>query len=66
MGMELVRITLEDREILMNLLEKYLYEFSQYEETEVNVLGLYGYEYLDYYFVEPNRWAYFMKVEGKL
>jgi len=66
MAMELVQVTLEDREILMNLLEKYLYEFSQYEETEVNGLGLYGYEYLDYYFVEKNHWAYFMKVEGKL
>ena len=30
-----------------NLLEKYLYEFSQWEKTDVNEEGLYGYEYLD-------------------
>lgn len=36
----------------MNLLEKYLYEFSQWEKTDVNDKGLYGYEYLDCYFEE--------------
>lgn len=36
----------------MSLLEKYLYEFSQWEKTDVNDKGLYGYEYLDCYFEE--------------
>ena len=36
----------------MNLLEKYLYEFSQWEQTDVSDRGLYGYEYLDCYFEE--------------
>ena len=42
----------EDRDTVMNLLEKYLYEFSQWEKTDVNDKGLYGYEYLDCYFEE--------------
>lgn len=42
----------EDRDTMMNLLEKYLYEFSQWEKTDVNDNGLYGYEYLDCYFEE--------------
>ena len=42
----------EDRDTVMNLLEKYLYEFSQWEKTDVNEKGLYGYEYLDCYFEE--------------
>ena len=33
----------EDRDTVMNLLEKYLYEFSQWEKTDVNDKGLYGY-----------------------
>ena len=39
---------------MMNLLEKYLYEFSQWEETDVKDDGLYGYEYLDCYSEEKN------------
>jgi len=49
-NIELVRVKKEDREILANLLEKHLYEFSQWDLKEVNPLGLYGYQYLDYYF----------------
>ena len=56
----------EDRDTMMNLLEKYLYEFSQWEKTDVDENGLYGYEYLDCYFEEANRFPYFVKVDGKL
>jgi predicted acetyltransferase len=58
---------LEDREILANLLEKYGYEFSQYENRDVNKYGLYGYQYLDCYWWEgEKRWAYFIEVDNKL
>ena len=66
MNIELKQVLLEDREILKNLLEKYDYEFSQYDKRDVNKLGLYGYQYLDYYWTEKNRWAYFIEVDGKL
>ena len=66
MKIELKQVLLEDREILSNLLEKYEYEFSQYDNRDVNRLGLYGYKYLDYYWNEKNRWAYFIEVDGKL
>ena len=60
-------VELEDREILANLLELYGYEFSQYDNRDVNKLGLYGYQYLDCYFWEgENRWAYFIEVNGFL
>ena len=64
MNVELQRVKLEEREILSNLLEKYDYEFSQYDNRDVNKLGLYGYQYLDYYWTEKNRWAYFIIVDG--
>ena len=66
MNIKLKQVLLEDREILKNLLEKYDYEFSQYDGRDVNKLGLYGYQYLDYYWNEKNRWAYFIEVDGKL
>lgn len=61
-----VEIKEEEKEVLLNLIEKYLYEFSQWEKTDVNVEGNYGYEYLDCYFEEENRYPYFIKVDGKL
>lgn len=66
MDFELVQVKEEEKEILRNLLEKYLYEFSQWELSDVNPLGLYGYSYLDNYWTEKNRWAFFLKEDGKL
>lgn len=63
---KIVEAKKEDRDTMMNLLEKYLYEFSQWEKTDVNDDGLYGYEYLDCYFEEEHRYPYFIKVDDKL
>ena len=56
----------EEKEILRNLLEKYAYEFSQYDNKDVNNIGLYGYDYLDNYWTEENRFPFFIKVDNKL
>jgi predicted acetyltransferase len=56
----------EEKEILRNLLEKYTYEFSQYENNDVNNFGLYGYTYLDHYWTDEKRFAYFIRVNKKL
>ena len=67
MQVVLRKVDLEDREVLANLLEKYSYEFSQYNKNDVNKLGLYGYQYLDCYFWEgEKRWAYFIEADGNL
>ena len=66
MNIELKCVNVEDKEILRNLLEKYDYEFSQWDNRDVNKLGLYGYDYLDCYWTEEKRWAYFIEVDGKL
>lgn len=66
MNIEIIPVGFDDKEILRNLLEKYDYEFSQYDKRDVNQLGLFGYMYLDNYWNEENRWAFFVKVDGKL
>jgi len=63
---ELRLVRIEEREILANLLEKYNYEFSQWDLRSVNALGLYGYKYLDCYWLEDSRWAYFILAHGEL
>jgi len=59
-------VTADEKEILRNLTEKYDYEFSQYEDLDVNDLGLYGYKYIDHYWTEDDRYAFFIRVDGKL
>jgi predicted acetyltransferase len=66
MDISIVPVKIGEKEILRNLLEKYDYEFSQYDNRDVNDLGLYGYDYLDYYWTEENRFPFFVKVNGKL
>ncbi|WP_167955172.1 GNAT family N-acetyltransferase [Anaerosporobacter faecicola] len=63
---ELKRVEYEEKEILRNLLEKYDYEFSQWNNVGVNKLGLYGYEYLDCYWTEENRHPFFILVDQQL
>ncbi len=61
-------VTYEGKSTLRNLLELFLYDLSEYEdeETDVNESGLYEYEYLDHYWTERGRYAYFIRVKGKL
>lgn len=66
MNFELTPVREDEKEILRNLMEKYNYEFSQYDNCDVNALGLYGYSYLDNYWTEKGRWAFFLKADGKL
>lgn len=63
---DLIEVTEKEKAVLINLLEKYLYEFSQWEKTDVDDNGLYNYEWLDYYLTETNRYPYLIKVDGKL
>lgn len=63
---ELVEVTENEKAVLNNLLEKYLYEFSQWEKTDVAADGLYHYEWLDYYLTEENRHPYLIRAEGQL
>lgn len=63
---ELTAVSLQEKEILSNLLEKYQYEFSQWDKRDVDEDGLFGYEYLDCYWTEEHRYPYFIKVDGNI
>ena len=56
----------EEKEILSRLLEKYMYEFSQYDGDSFDENGLFGYRYLDTYWTDPKRHAYFIRADGRL
>ncbi len=66
MDITITPVSVQEKEVLKNLLEKYNYEFSQYDAEDVNSLGLYGYDWLDCYWTQENRFAFFIRVQGKL
>lgn len=65
MNLIVEKIKEDEKLILAHLLELYEYDFSEYNHNDVSQLGLYGYSYLDYYWTEDNRFAYFIKIDGK-
>ena len=66
MNTKIKSVSLDEKDTLANLLEKYNYEFSQYDKRQFDDNGLFGYKYLNNYFTEENRHAYFIYVDGTL
>lgn len=66
MKTKIISVTEDRKATLANLLEKYLYEFSQYDKWELDDNGLFGYDYIDEYFTEDDRFAYFIYADNKL
>lgn len=57
----------EERELLNNLLEKYNYEFSQYDMAAFDDNGMFGYTWLGCYFDgTPRRYAYIVRCDGRV
>jgi hypothetical protein len=66
---EFVAVKPEQRELLWNMLQKFLYEMTNYYDDEVDALGNYQYRYFEDYFTAPERTAFFLyhdKVLGAL
>ena len=59
-GMELVAVRPEDRELLWNINQKYLYEMTNYYDDEMDARGNLHYGFFDAYFTDPERRAFFL------
>ncbi len=55
-----------ERELLWNLIQKYMYEMTSIYNDPMDENGNYSYEYLDEYFTDPKRTAYFIFNDGVL
>ncbi len=57
----LVPVALEEKAVLQRLLELYLHDLSEFDEDiQLNEHGLYGYRYLDHYWTDEERNAFFV------
>ncbi|WP_410606853.1 GNAT family N-acetyltransferase [Amycolatopsis sp. lyj-109] len=66
MDVELAAVAEADKPVLANLLQLYQYDFSEIRELDLTPHGTFTYRYLDAYFTEPGREAYFVTVDGTL
>ena len=66
MNIELVEVAESEKSVLRQLVELYEYDFSEFDQKDVNEHGFYGYTYFDYYWTEESRHPFFLRVDGKL
>lgn len=66
MKIKLEKIKKSEKEILENLFQLYLHDITKYLHMEVNSKGLFEYEYIDYYWINPRYEPYFIKVDNNL
>lgn len=67
MNVEILRVPLEEKHILNNLLKMYCYEWSQYNGFDVNIQGEYEFEYhLSVFWEKENHYPFYIKVNGVL
>ncbi len=56
----------EEKSILRNLMELYLYDFTEFDAADVGPHGLYEYPYIDHYWTETDRYPFLVRLEGSL
>jgi predicted acetyltransferase len=54
-----------DKPVVRRLLELYRYDFSEFDGSDLDEHGEYGYLYLDVYWTEPDRRPFLLRVDGK-
>ena len=66
MDVEISQATLDDKPVLRNMLELYLYDLSVFDGADLNSHGEFGYGYLDHYWREEGRHPFLVRVGGRL
>lgn len=64
MEFNLVAATEDDKPVLRRLIELYRYDFSEFDQADVDPHGEYGYRYLDNYWTEASRAPFLFRVNG--
>jgi predicted acetyltransferase len=59
-------IPVEQKSVLMRLMELYMYDFSAFSGDDVNEHGYYGYSHIDDYWNEEGRYPYLIRADGKI
>lgn len=66
MEIQLHLMSVEEKSLLIQLMELYNYEFTVYNNADINEFGYYGYAHIDDYWNEEERYPYLIRVDGKI
>ena len=66
MKIELQLMKIEEKALLVRLMELYNYEFTAYNDADINEFGYFGYDHIDDYWNEERRYPYLIRVDGKI
>ena len=66
MHVELVPARVDDKPVITNLMQLYLYDFSLFMGWSVNEDGLFQYPDISHYWTDPDRHAFLLRVDGML
>lgn len=66
MNISLQLMKVEEKSLLIQLMELYNYEFTAYSDDDINEYGYYGYGHIDDYWNEEGRFPYLIRVDGKI
>ena len=65
-NIEVERATIEHRHVLENLIQLYVYDFTEYVPMSLGPDGRYEYSHLPLYWTDPERYPFIVKVDGRL
>ncbi len=66
LSVAIIPATRDQQPVLANLLELYAHDFSEFQDLELGENGQFGYKALPLYWSEPDRFPFFVRVDGKL
>jgi len=66
MNITLTPATLEEKPILEHLTQLYLYDFTEFDQADINEDGFFPNKYFPLYWTEPNRCPFIIRVDGNL
>ena len=66
MRVEIEPIQIEQKSVLVQMIELYNYDFSEFSNDDLNEYGYFGYPYIDNYWTEEGRYPFFIRVDGNL
>ena len=66
MDITLHLMPVEEKALLVRLMELYNYEFSAFSHDDISEYGYYGYDHIDDYWNEEGRFPYLIRVDGKI
>lgn len=66
MNISIEPIIIEQKSVLIQVMELYNYDFSMFSDDDLNEHGYYGYSHIDDYWNEDGRFPYFIRVDEKI